>query len=347
MEGSDVFAQEIGADDDPFAGTDFGDFTQEQPAAPPAQPEPARPVPEPDVPIATEGLPTVDREGNPVQPSVNGQPAQAPVQAQAASPPVTPPPGPSDPAAEAAAYDAQHAAPAPAQAVAPAPDPSTGSEGGQAPPIAAQQPQEPAPDPTPAASNGTTGSTTEPEPAPVPPTEPTADAPTDAPTPAPTAEPAPVADAPPAGGSEPEPSTPEPAADETQPSPEPTASTGSDDGGTEPASERDEMLRPEKKDKGGRVTHRNYLILRVEGGGRYSEVSWYEKGGDIVPQGTAGSKRQKYALARGQEDALKVGYAALGAPPRAHIVAVAVSSFQPKIVEPEAPRPERARLKIR
>lgn len=304
MEASDVFAgNEIANDADPFEGTDFGDFG----ATGPTEPEPAveRPVPEAeDAPIATEGLPTVDREGNPIgeaAPAAQVGPtpeAQSALDAVKATAPLAETHMQAGATVEAPAV----AAPAPASAPETAP--------------------EVAPDP-PAAQNDAQTAAAPPEPTPVIPEEGPG---VREPEPDPTAATAPAAD---------ESAT--SAAAEPAPA-ESGGQTESDDGEITPPAE--------KTDKTGRVTHRRYLILRVDGNGKYTEVTWYEKAGSIVSKGTSGAKRQKYALARGQEDALKIGYAALGAPPKANIVAVALSSFQPRVVEPEAPKPERARLKI-
>jgi hypothetical protein len=138
--------------------------------------------------------------------------------------------------------------------------------------------------------------------------------------------------------------------DEFTPPTTPAASGGQIEPDAQPASVDDDGIEApaEKKDAKGRVTHRRYLILKPDGSGKYSEISWHvDKDGRMVAAGTKGAKKQKHALARGQEDALKIGYAAVGAPPRVTLIAVAESQFQPKTVEPEAPRPERARLKIR
>lgn len=105
----------------------------------------------------------------------------------------------------------------------------------------------------------------------------------------------------------------------------------------------------EQKDGKGVVTHRNYLILTPDGDGVWREVHWYvDKDDKMVKKGTAGAKKQRLALCRGQEDALSIGYAALGEPDGgAKLVAIAETYFQPKHVEPEAPQPKRQKLKFR
>lgn len=91
---------------------------------------------------------------------------------------------------------------------------------------------------------------------------------------------------------------------------------------------------------------RRYLLFTPEGDGRFREVEWYEKGGKSVPKGTAGAKKQKVLLARGQEDALRFGHEVLGAPQEgSSLVAVAASYFQVRKVKPDAV-PVRQRLKI-
>lgn len=101
------------------------------------------------------------------------------------------------------------------------------------------------------------------------------------------------------------------------------------------------------RDKNGRKTHRKYLILRPIGPGQYEEVHWFEDAdGRMVPKGTKGAKRKKSAMCRGQEDALRIGYIAVGSPPAAPLIAVAQSAFMLKTVAPEAPQPSSVRLKI-
>lgn len=103
----------------------------------------------------------------------------------------------------------------------------------------------------------------------------------------------------------------------------------------------------EKKDKRDRVTHRRYTILQVLGPDEFKRVSWYEdKDGKMVARGN-GAKRQRIALARDGEQALAIGYAALGSPEKGvTLVAVAVSLFQPKTVQPDEPEPAKRKLKI-
>lgn len=354
MEASDVFTQEIDDKEDPFAGTDFGDFEKPAEPAPPVEPE--RPVPE-----ATDGLPVVDREGVRVEPTAEEamNAGLTPLTEEQSGPSVVVPPpqvGPT-PEAQAAmnALKAPHqTAPVVAQqAAVPAATPAPVAED---PPEAQTAAQEPVAGASPTASPSGTGSTE---------TEPALTAKESAARIEALADDTSGAEAAAAAGQPGEPSEDAEALKEIIPPPDPTpepspsssttvappASSSSEeqtDGSSESSSYDDDAAPPdEKKDKNGRVTHRRYVIMKVEGGGKYSEIAWYDKAGVIVAKGTAGAKRQRYALARGQEDALKIGYAALGSPPRAHIVAVAVSAFQPRVVEPEAPKPERARLTIR
>lgn len=174
VEASDAFGQgvEISDGDDPFDGTDFGDFGDG------SEPQ-TEPAVEADAPADTAGLPVVDREGQPVVPdAASAESAQAPAAepapaapqaapapqeaAQAAvhpPPPVTPPPGPSDPAAEAAAYEERHAAPAAAAPPPPPPAPE---------PVSPESPgvrePEPAPEPDPTTGASGTGDTASAEP---------------------------------------------------------------------------------------------------------------------------------------------------------------------------------------
>jgi hypothetical protein len=102
-------------------------------------------------------------------------------------------------------------------------------------------------------------------------------------------------------------------------------------------------------DKKGAVTHRQYMLFQPEGAGKWREVAWYEtKAGKMVPKGTDGAKRQKVCLARGQGDALRIGFRAVGSPEGgAKLVAVALTYFQVRHVEPNPEPPSRQKLTIR
>lgn len=104
----------------------------------------------------------------------------------------------------------------------------------------------------------------------------------------------------------------------------------------------------EKKDKKDRVTHRRYVILQVTSPQEFKLVQWYEdKEGRMVERGGPKARRQKYALARDNEGALAVGFAALGSPEKGiPLVAVAESLFQIKTVAPDEPEPAKRKLKI-
>lgn len=115
----------------------------------------------------------------------------------------------------------------------------------------------------------------------------------------------------------------------------------------EPEVEEDAPEPVEPTNERGKVTHRRYYVLRATDAGRFEQLSWHEKDGKMVPRGTHGAKRQWVALARGADDALKIGYAALGAPlDGVKIVAVAALHFQVRTVKPKVPEPSRARLEI-
>jgi hypothetical protein len=128
------------------------------------------------------------------------------------------------------------------------------------------------------------------------------------------------------------------------PAPKPTAKVG------EPAPEPEPEDAPppeEKKDKNDKVTMRRYYIMRVAGPGKFEQVFWYELDGKMVSKGTPGCKRQTVCLSRGAEGALKVGFAALGAPQDGvKLVAVAALHFQPKTIRPAPVVPQRVRLEI-
>jgi hypothetical protein len=403
METADVFGSEIGGDDDPFAGTEFGDF--EQPAAEPAPP--LRPVPEAP---AEAVLPVVDKEGNtlPPQPAAAGAsaapspPSSAPPAATPSAPPAPlgtmavpappapkppqPPPQPaqSPPAAQTTTTPPPGATPAAAAVMAglkaTAPTPGT--------PSPASMPS--VPSATVAAGASSAGDSPSPPSPPTSPTEPVDDttvAPGDTqsrlraiaqreqaeadakaaesaagfaaehaePDPTPLAEsagPTDLLDVTPAAELE---LAKQRAEREAQVVAEPIRPLLEGDAPVAPIPadesqpEGDGIETPDElKDKKGRVTHRRYLILQPDGNGKYTEIHWWiDKDGRLVPQGTKGAKKQKHALSRGQEDALKIGYHAVGCPPRVTLIAVAESQFQPKTIEPDQPRPERTRLKIR
>jgi hypothetical protein len=122
----------------------------------------------------------------------------------------------------------------------------------------------------------------------------------------------------------------------------------------EPAAEKaDPNVAPlpkEKKDKTGLVTHRRYILLTPEGNGKHAEVSWHEdKGGKMVKKGTPGAKKQSVCLARGQEEALAIGYQALGSPDAGVPLRAVAFTYWGELthVEPDEDPPIRQRLKFR
>lgn len=104
----------------------------------------------------------------------------------------------------------------------------------------------------------------------------------------------------------------------------------------------------EPRNESGKTTHRRYYVLQLTGAGKFEQVAWYEdENGQMVAKGTKGAKRQTVALSRGTDDALKIGFAALGSPQEGvKIVAVAALHFQPRTVRPKPPEPSKARLEI-
>jgi hypothetical protein len=115
----------------------------------------------------------------------------------------------------------------------------------------------------------------------------------------------------------------------------------------EPESEPEAPEPQETKDAKGKVTHRKYVVLKVTGPGKFEQVSWYEKDGKFCQKGTPGAARQTVCLARGTDDALRVGYAACGAPQDGvTLIAVAALYFQPRHVKPEPIVPSRMKLTI-
>lgn len=105
---------------------------------------------------------------------------------------------------------------------------------------------------------------------------------------------------------------------------------------------------PEEVSKGGKVMKRKYLIFAPNGIDSFKRVHWYvNRDGAMCRRGDPGARKQVIALARDNEVALKIGYAAVGAPQDgASLVAVAEASFRVRNVEPDTPQPTRQRLKI-
>ncbi|MFL5861101.1 MAG: hypothetical protein ACJ780_10010 [Solirubrobacteraceae bacterium] len=339
----DVFTQqnEIG-NDDPFSGSDFGDWEQ-SPSAETEDPTPIDPLPaetaeQPD-PSPAEDAGTTGSTGEPqgaVEPpeaaptpqsgwGARQTVAQAPLApsapaGQAAPAPLAPPPPPSP--SQAAAV-AENGPPAPVVPPAVA----------IAPPMAPQSPPAPA-SPTPSDEQVTEAprAPTEQEAAGAPLAgqdgEPEDDAPTD--TEEPTDQNGEVSDEAGVQVTELPESSPAP------PPQDPSAANG------------DAPVPEETKDKRGRVTHRRYVILRADGNGKFSQLEWHEdKQRKLANKGTPNAKRQKVVLARGTEEALKFGYAVVGSPPKgAELVAVAAAYFQVKNVAPIPPEPMKQRLQI-
>jgi hypothetical protein len=272
-EKEDVFTQavEIG-DEDPFAGSDFGDFAVE-------------PDPESDIPADTTGLPVVNREGE----RVDGQPEAAPE---------PPPPAPQ--------------APSPQEPLA-----------AEAPP--AQAPAESEPPPPQAAPSAPAGVAGPPE--------------------AQIGSQSVVED-------DEKPFTP-PARDETRVLTEDDLAEAGHDG---PVAEPDDAPvtypasnpAPRAPRQQG-TSARGYIVLKVDSPGKFSQVSWFEDPdtGKMVAEGTVGAKRQTVVQARFRNDALKIGYLAVGSPPDGvTLIAVAATAFLPRKVRPKPPEPSKTRLDI-
>jgi hypothetical protein len=368
--GHDVFTQrnEIG-EDDPFAGSDFGDWEQDTPEnSQPTPIEPLPPEPEPedpniesgyDGPVAQEGEVSPNHPAHPQWHEAQEEPvaAQEPVPGYGAA---LGTPQPDQTAAVAAPAAPQGPELPPAAPPAPPPPPSPSQAVAEA--AERERKDEPAP--------GVSLST--PPSAPQPP-----EAPPDG-SPAPAVESSAAAGAPPAAedlsaenerreqeGDVPiglPTLTPEQQAAEAQryreehgepepPDPTPAEADGTtgsttDEAAVEPVAteDGDAPMPQETKDKRGRVTHRRYVILRAEDDTHYVQLDWHEKDGKLV---RSGGKRQTVVLARGTEEALKFGYHVVDSPPEgAELVAVAAAYFQVRHVAPEPPEPMRQRLKI-
>lgn len=111
-----------------------------------------------------------------------------------------------------------------------------------------------------------------------------------------------------------------------------------------PAEPSDDAAEPEAT-----KTHRKYVLLAPDGEGKFTQVSWYEdKKGEMVAKGTASAKKQNVCLASGQDQALGIGWRALGCPENGcALVAVAAGYFQIRNVGPDREPPKNPRLKIR
>lgn len=286
-----AFEQGIEPQDDPFAGTDVGDFQQEDPLADAAVSE--QPV---------EGVPLVNAEGEPVnvvtaesteEEIERSQMTQEEIDAEYSRALSGDEPDPTGSPASSETQEPQsEASPAAQDASAPAASPE---------------------DDSPSSVSATETGTTEAE----------------------QHESAVTADGSPADAQD----------AGVDPTPAPT------DGATTAQSAEEEQAPPpaEVKDKKGVVTHRPYVILTPDGEGKWREVHWWvDKGDKMVKKGTPGAKRQRLCSARGQEEALAVGYNALGSPDGGvKLVAIAETYFQPKQVEPDPVPVTRQRLKIR
>lgn len=368
MEGHDTFTQgiEIG-DEDPFAGSDFGDWEQpgndspaeapaEEPPAPPSVAEDAPPVPaaQPE-PSAAPTAPTPPEPAAAQAPSPDGEQAAGDAsgtpQAQTA-PPATPS------SAETPPESAPAPAPAPPSAPAGVAAPPEAQMGAQSVPQEHPLPQEEGPwtaadmvaeerrreqeGDVPADAEGgfRTG-------------VPEADVPIDT-------EGLPEADWHPD-------MTEEEARDATRVLTQDDLDEAGYDG---PVAEADEVpvthpahpvnqeteVQPddapppeETTDKRGRVVQRRYyLFVAADYTDMYKRLSWYEDDDHkIVAQNTKGAKRQTIVLAKTPEDALKVGFVAAGSPQNGvELVPVAVQNFQPRKVAPIPPEPMKQRLSI-
>jgi hypothetical protein len=147
-------------------------------------------------------------------------------------------------------------------------------------------------------------------------------------------------------------------APQPQPEPEPDEDYDDDLEDDEPEDEEPDLVAAENngeapmpvepKDKAGRTTKRRYLLLRVDGDGKFSRLSWHEnRRGELVTSKAEGARRQTVVLAKDAEDALRFGFLASGAPPKGiTMVPVAVQNFQPRTVAPIPPEPAKIRLRI-
>ena len=282
-EGRDVFSQGVEvSDDDPFAGSDFGDFGE-------SDAEPASDVP--------NDLPVVNREGERVDAeTVAETEAATPDSAPEVERPAAVPRGgavapPEDAMADwAPAPDTTPAEPPSLSAPAPASE-AIEAEGGTGLP--------------PEAQNGSQGVTAE----------------TEAP--------------------------PDDDRDETEDYDDELEDDV--DGEPEPEDEPEGQAEPPDaavpKDVAG---HRRYVVLRVDGPGKFSQVSWHENSkGKMVASNAPGAKRQTVVLSRTATDALRAGFVAVGSPENGvTLIAVAAVYFQPRRLKLKPPEPSRVRLDI-
>lgn len=326
MEASEAFTgpagTEIADGDDPFAGgEDWKGFEDPAPEAAPAEPAPA-----------TAEMPVVDKEGQPVEVAASA-PSDGRTELERQEDAYQYKTQRGEPVTEAlmaahAQYNAERAAAneaatqaAKTEAAAPEPEPVAEPMEQQAKlrEIAEREAAEAA------------KAAAEPAPEASVPAEAVPEAP------------APVAESEPPAA-EPEAAAPAPSVPEDPPAAEVSSPPSATEGG-----ESEDAPPPEEpKNEKGKTTHRRYYVMKVTDTGKYERVAWYEdKAGKMVAKGTAGAKRQTVALSRGTEDALKIGYIAVGSPvDGATLVAVAALHFQERRVRPKAPEPSKARLEI-
>lgn len=309
-------------EDDPFAGTSASEFDQGD-----------DPLADPEQPAAEQPLPVVDKEGNPVEVTDGETQVETPeeqemresaeaelAEQEAAAPLADPTPGQTGPDGEALTAPAESTSSeepgAAAGSEVPAEEVGTGmaqaeAAQGAAVETVAEVASEVVADPPPADDPASSAT----------------------PTSAQTTQPSPVArDA----------AAPAESPGDAGPTSASATQIASTDNGIAPMPE-------ERKDKSGAITHRRYVILTPEANGKHKEVSWYEdKTGKMVKKGTPGSRKQAVALATGQDQALGIGYQALGSPEGGvSLRAVALTYWGEVVhVEPED-QPIRQRLKFR
>lgn len=155
-----------------------------------------------------------------------------------------------------------------------------------------------------------------------------------------------------AAGSEPDPTSSIAAANESGSGEGPT--TGSTSAAaTAPTSgdgtEDEPQARDSETDTSGKVTKRAYRVLAPDGGGKWHEVTWYEDAnGKMVERGSPGATKQNTCVVRGQAEALRIGWRAMGAPQDGcKLVAVSGANFRVRHVGPEVKPEPRVKLAIR
>lgn len=147
----------------------------------------------------------------------------------------------------------------------------------------------------------------------------------------------------------------EPAAAPVADPPPAAASTSSEEPGAAAGSEaapaakepESEVPEPERNDKGETVK-RGYRLIAPDGQGKWRDVTWHEdENGKVVDKGAPGAKKVNVATVRGQADALRIGFRAMGSPEGGcSLAAIPAKYFRVRHIAPDIEPQPRQRVKI-